>query len=433
MENLEEKVKTNSFSKFTFFLGKITSTYLLAGSLAFSIGGFGCESTDIIGINDIVKISEVEEVKDKNNSLCWDYIFDGEREDKAYSIQQTTDGGYIVAGTTELKYDSKFVTDVFISKLDLNGDLEWNKTFGGNDNDDAKSIQQTTDGGYVVAGCTRSKGAGADAWILKLDINGDLEWDKTFGGNAYDGANSIQQTTDGGYVMVGGHFLSGYSHPDGWLLKLDINGDLEWDKNFSGSGWDHLDSIQQTTDGGYIVAGKSGANAWILKLDLNGDLEWDETFGKYIAHDNAYSVQQTTDGGYVVAGKIKSHTKLDTSDTWIFKINQKGDLKWQNIFGGIYNDFANSIQQTDDGGYIVASTKDAFSTIGSGKIEILKLQEDGDFDWKKTFGNKNLGNAYSVQQTTDGGYIVAGSIESKNTGTDAWVLKLDQNGDLYCK
>jgi len=202
--------------------------------------------------------------------------------------------------------------------LNSKGDLEWQKTFGGKGFDEANSIQQTTDGGYIVAGWAESFGfGGQDAYILKLNAKGDLEWQKTFGGESSDGANSIQQTTDGGYIVAG------YSFGGVYILKLNSKGDLEWQKTFD-SGY-VANSIQQTADGGYIVAGYKGGGVYILKLNAKGDLEWQKTFGGGNS-DVAKSIQQTTDGGYIVAGCTWSFGSLST-DIYILKLNSKGEVE----------------------------------------------------------------------------------------------------------
>jgi len=203
------------------------------------------------------------------------------------------------------------------------GALVWDKTFGGSGIDKASYIQQTKDGGYIVAGNTFSKGAGKeDAWVLKLDSDGSLVWDKTFGGSADDNAYSIQQTKDGGYIVAGVTASKGAGHRDDWVLKLDSDGSLVWDKIFGGSGNDYAYSIQQTTDDGYIVAGFTGIlnwDAWVLKLDSDGSLVWDKTFGGSDRDQEAHSIQQTTDGGYIVAGYTKSKG-AGSSDAWVLKL-----------------------------------------------------------------------------------------------------------------
>jgi hypothetical protein len=207
----------------------------------------------------------------------------------------------------------------------------WAKTYGGGDFDGADSIQQTTDGGYIVAGKTGSFGAGdGDIWVLKLNASGDVVWQKTYGGGGWDEAFSIQQTTDGGYIVAGTTGSFGAGGDDGWVLKLNASGDVVWQKTYGGKEWDEASSIQQTTDGGYIVAGTTGSfgaggyDFWVLKLNASGDVVWQKTYGGG-DHDEATSIQQTSDGGYIVAGWTKSFG-AGGSDFWVLKLDASGDV-----------------------------------------------------------------------------------------------------------
>ena len=222
--------------------------------------------------------------------------------------------------------------DFWVLKLDGSGGLVWDKTFGGSDWDKATSIVQTSDGGYAVAGMTRSKGAGSnDFWVLKLDSYGGLVWDKTFGGRSWDKATSIVQTSDGGYAVAGWTLSKGAGAGDLWVLKLDSSGGLVWDKTFGSGDREEALSIVQTSDGGYAVAGyirSKGAGShdfWVLKLNSSGGLVWDKTFG---GSDWEYpnAIVQTSDGGYALAGRTSSKG-AGMSDFWVLKLDSSGDLK----------------------------------------------------------------------------------------------------------
>jgi len=313
---------------------------------------------------------------------------------------------------------------------------EWAVIYGGRGDDIAYSIQQTTDGGYVVAGKTTSSGAGRqDLWVLKLDESGDVTWQKTYGGYHDDNARSIQQTTDGGYVVIGHTLSFGAIGWDSWVLKLDESGDVTWQKTFgvSYSYYDLSYSIQQTTDGGYVVAGISESSdapdrdSWVLKLDESGDVTWQKTYGGYHS-EYARSIQQTTDGGYVVAGVIP-HNYPVNNDFWVLKLDESGGITWQKAYGGNYSESAYSIQQTTDGGYVVAGSTSTFGAGGNTDFWVLKLDGSGDVTWQKTYGDYHSEYAHSIQQTTDGGYVVAGfTIGTVNP--DLLVLKLDTNGEI---
>jgi uncharacterized delta-60 repeat protein len=362
----------------------------------------------------------------------WAKTYGGPNWDEAYSIQQTTDGGYIVAGRTH-SFGAGYA-DIWVLKLDPNGDVQWQKTYGGPDWDTAYSIQQTSDGGYIVAGMTESFGAGyADIWVLKLDSNGDVQWQKTYGGPGNDGAYSIRQTADGGYIVAGETTSFGAGNFDMWVLKLDQNGNIQWQKTYGGPYGDRAYSIRQTADGGYIVSGEYSFGAgyvdiWVLKLDSNGNVQWQKTYGGP-DWDTAYSIQQTSDGGYIVAGWTASFG-AGVSDLWVLKLDPNGNIQWQKTYGGSANDRAESIQQTTDGGYIVAGWTYSFGA-GNFDMWVLKLDQNGNIQWQKTYGGPYGDVATSIQQTSDGGYIVPGWTASFAVGvSDLWVLKLDANGDI---
>jgi len=270
------------------------------------------------------------------------------------------------------------------------------------------------------------------AEILKAEKIIIIPFDKTYGGSEDDEANSIQQTRDGGYIVAGYTWSKGAGGWDFWVLKLNEKGEIIWEKTYGGEGNDKAYSIQQTRDGGYIVAGSTrskgagGYDFWVLKLNEKGEIIWEKTYGGS-GNDEANSIQQTRDGGYIVAGYTRSKGKGGEADFWILKLDEKGKIIWEKTYGGIDYDIANSIQQTRDGGYIVAGS----TRSKGGDFWILKLDEKGKIIWEKTYGGPGDDEAYSIQQTRDGGYIVAGYTYSKGAGgKDFWVLKLDEYGEI---
>jgi len=362
--------------------------------------------------------------------------------DEARSIQQTMDGGYIVAGYTN-SFGAGYY-DFWILKLNSAGNIEWQKTYGGSDYDKAYSIQQTNDGGYIVLGNTESFGArGQDIWVLKLSSDGDIEWQKTYGGSDADEAHSILQTSDGGYIVLGNTESFGAGGHDIWVLKLSSDGDIEWQKAYGGSSDDIAHSILQTSDGGYIVAGSTrsfgagGYDFWILKFSSDGDIEWQKAYGGS-SDDIAYYIQHTIDGGYIVAGYTDTFG-AGGYDFWILKFSSDGDIEWQKTYGGSSDDTAHSIQQASDGGYIVAgwyivsSSTDPIGAVWNDyDIWVLKLSSGGDIEWQKAYGgNYSQDNAHAIQQTNDGGYIVAGKTNSWGAGQyDFWIFKLSPEGNI---
>ncbi|MGB4230489.1 MAG: hypothetical protein WBJ63_08040, partial [Bacteroidales bacterium] len=330
--------------------------------------------------------------------------------------------------------------------------IQWKKCLGGTGDDRANYIKQTSDGGFIIAGQTNSNNGdvsgnhgGYDSWIVKLSNSGDIEWKKCLGGNGTDVSTSIQQTNDGGFIVAGytssndSNVSGNHGGYDYWIVKLSNSGDIEWQKCLGGENDDRANSIQQTNDGGYIVAGRSasiygdvsgnhcGYDYWIVKLNSLGDIEWQKCLGGN-GPEVSTSIQQTNDGGYIVAGYTFSNNS-DVSgnhggdDYWIVKLNNSGDIEWRKCYGGTHDDYAKCIQQTNDGGFIVAGytlsndgdvsgNHDSNGTYYEGWI--VKLNNSGDIEWQKCLGGTNDDYATYIQQTNDGGFIVAGYTSSND-------------------
>ncbi|MBI3519348.1 MAG: T9SS type A sorting domain-containing protein, partial [Bacteroidetes bacterium] len=337
------------------------------------------------------------------------YLFTGVGVCGVSDIQQTSDNGYIAAGsdftTSTDSIGNHGIRDFMVTKLNNSGTPQWIKCLGGTNNEEASSIQQTSDGGYIVAGYTGSNDvqvsglhAYLDYWVVKLDGSGNISWQKVLGGGNYDYATSVIQTSDGGYIVAGysgskdGDVTGthwGGSDNDVWVVKLNASGAITWQKSYGGSGDDQCNSIQQTSDGGYIIAGTTTSNDgnvtgkhgtsysnndyWVIKIDNTGNLSWQKCLGGTgsgtgagSGNDIAYSVKQTTDGGYVVSGTVSSGTATNDditgyhgntgSDYWIVKLDNTGNISWQKCLGGTGTEDARTIVQTADGGYIVTGT-----------------------------------------------------------------------------
>ncbi|MEO8151373.1 MAG: T9SS type A sorting domain-containing protein [Bacteroidia bacterium] len=339
------------------------------------------------------------------------------------SVKQTFDGGYIVTGY--LTTNSGSFTDVCLIKTDMYGDTVWVKTFGGSDDDVGFTVQQTTDSGYIVSGYTSSFGAGnRDIYLIKTDANGNLLWSKTYGGAGMDNGYDVQQTFDGNFVITGYY---GYVY---FLLKVNSIGNVVWEKTFTGGGGK---SIKQTTDGGFIITGDYLGQIFLTKTDSGGNMIWTKSLGGANYDDRGNSVDQTTDGGYIIGGY--SHYDFQTSKyfTYLIKTNANGDTLWTKSFGdatiGIDDGRCYSIKQTIDGGYVIAG-----QVIGQflDDVYLLKIDSTGNVQWSKSIGGAIFETGYSVVQTSDSGFIIAGSTNSFASGNHLYLIKTDANGNSGC-
>ena len=276
-------------------------------------------------------------------------------------------------------------------------DTLWTRTYGGSSDEEAYSVQQTTDGGYIMAGYTYSFGAGGeDLYLAKTNSQGDTLWTRTYGGSGDDEAVSVQQTADGGYIMAGYTYSFGAGNQDFYLVKTNSLGDSLWTYTYGGSGDDYARSVQQTTDGGYIVAGETNSfgtgegDFYLVKTNSLGDSLWTHTYGGS-GDDYARSVQQTTDGGYIVAGCTMSFG-AGYADFYLIKTNSQGDTLWTRTYGGANYDHAYSVQQTSDGGYVVAGYTTSFGA-GNYDFYLVKTNSQGDTLWTRTYGGSNWDEA----------------------------------------
>jgi len=320
--------------------------------------------------------------------------------------------------------DTGGVVSAWSAGHQLNVALAWTKAIGGPYADFGVSVQQTTDSGYVVTGYTCPSGY-PDLWLIKTDAHGNKTWDKTLGGADYDEGNSVQQTSDGGYIVAGYTQSYGAGATDLWLIKTDASGNAIWNKTIGGPSDDFGVSIQQTSDGGYIIAGYS-AEVWLVKTDASGNKSWDKSFGG-AGFEQSYSVRQTSDSGYIIAGYTTSFGAGE-QDVWLVKTDAVGNKVWDKTFGGAGMDWGRSVEQTADGGYIV--TGYTWSHSGNWDVLLIKTDTSGDEVWRRAFGGSDVEYGYSGRQTFDGGYIVAGHTLSYGAGScDLWLVKTGANGE----
>ena len=375
-------------------------------------------------VEDKWGLTNVSDVRKGSSWVVFSIMFGGDESDEGNSVQQTTDGGYIVLGTTRSYGNGE--SDILLVKIDNVGNEEWRKTFGGINKDIGNSVQQTTDGGYIISGTTFVNSSNPDLWLIKTDSNGEEEWNKTFGGNRGDYGGSVQQTSDGGYIFIGSFFTVG-KNQDIWLIKTDSNGEEEWNKIFGQEGNFEMGySVQETSDGGFILLGEdydTKSMGYLIKTDSQGIEEWsnnkyDSVFGTY--------VQQTTDGGYIFTGFTTSGSY---SYILLIKTDSNGNEEWNQTYGGGGGDGGNSVQQTTDGGYIITGWTGSFGK-GSTDVWLIKTNSQGTEEWNKTLGGSSQDDGSSIQQTSDGGFVIIGKTESFGSGDyDIWLIKTDSQGN----
>jgi Ig-like domain CHU_C associated len=415
----------------------------------------------------------------------WDKTFGGNNTQFAQSIAYTTDGGYVVVGYSssnisgDKSEDSEGGEDYWIVKMNSAGQKVWDRTIGGSADDFARSVAATYDGGCIVVGTSSSDISGSksddsqgleDYWVVKLDSDGNVEWDRTIGGDDEDKATSIIELSDGSFAIAG-YSKSGISgnktqanigNEDYWIVKISISGTIQWNKTFGGDLFDYATSLTTNFDGtiavaGYSYSGISGNKTeasrgqydyWVIKIDASGNLLWNKTLGGDL-FDFANSISKTNDGGYVVAGYTSSGLSGDKTqaskggyDYWIVKLNSSGTIAWNRTIGGSLDDFAFSIVNipTSDGGYVLGGSSS--SGISGDKSEankggsdywILKLDSGGFKEWDKDIGGSQNDDFAKLFVTTDGRYLLSGTSNSPvsgdkleaNKGTkDYWVVKL---------
>ncbi len=414
----------------------------------------------------------------------WQRTYGGNSGDYPRIIRATSDGGYIVAGYTEgitngdvMGYHGNVgLNDYWIVKLDAAGNIQWQKCLGGPFFDAASDVKQTPDGGYIIAGQAASRTCdvtgnhgGTDYWIVKLAPNGDVMWEHSYGGSDNEYGYAIDLTSDGGYVVTGftqssnGDVTVNHGDRDVWVIKIDATGNLIWQKSIGGSGDDEGYAIRSTSDGGCITAGyveSTDADAagnhgkrdfFLVKLDNTGNVTWKKCLGGS-GRDEAWSIQTTPDGGYIAAGRTASNDG-DVSgnhwgiapffeDYWVVKLDNTGNIQWQKCYGGDNNDEAYYVQLTPDGGYVVTGFAESnngdlscnASVPGTYDAWTIKLNSTGAIEWKKVMGGNYYDVGFCVQPLSDGSYILAGETCSSDVSgyhkatngscSDYWIVKL---------
>ena len=345
------------------------------------------------------------------------------------SVAQTPDSGYVLAGYT--RSSGPGAQDVWLVRTDAAGDTMWTRTWGGADDDWAGSVALTADGGYIITGTTYSFSGTRDLWLIRADAEGDTMWTRLHGGVRSDGGHSVVATGDGGFAIAGHTGSDSANLSNFWLVRTDAAGDTMWTRAWGGSGYDYGESVDQTSDGGFIITGRTesfgagGFDAWLVRTDAAGDTLWTRTYGG-TGYDYGEAVAQTSDGGYIVAGRTESFGTGHQAG-WLIKTDASGDSTWSRTYGGQGSDGFYSVAQTPDGGYVVTGWTTSY---GAGSVDAWLVRTDvsGDTLWTRTWGGPDDDRGSSVALTRDGGYVITGYTEYLTSLGDAWLIKTDSQG-----
>jgi hypothetical protein len=360
--------------------------------------------------------------------------FGTDKNESGYSVIQTSDGSYAVTGVSDRFTE---MSDVFLMKANSLGNVLWTKSYGGDSMDYGMSVQQTSDGGYIITGVTESFGSGKeDLYLIKTDVLGETLWTKTFGGMDTDWGESVQQTLDSGYIVTGGTVSFGAGRTDVYLIKTNPAGDILWTKTYGDTLIDVGRSVQQTSDGGYIVAGNGdmrrflhdwGSNIFLIRTNSGGDTLWTKKFDEIWSPTPRLecSVQETSDQGFIIAGRTDLGFNFEV---YLIKTDSLGNALWTRTYGGPRTDIGYSVQLTLEGGYVIAGYTVSFGA-GGGDVYLIKTDSLGDTLFTRTYGCSRADAGYSVQETSDGGFIIGGLFNRISfDSSDVYLIKTDVNG-----
>jgi len=369
----------------------------------------------------------------------WSKTYGGTGHDYALGNNvQTNDGGYAISGFTGSIGAGG--SDAWLVKTDSIGNMEWNLTYGGPLEDVFSDMIKTKDGGLVLCGYEASFGSGNyDTFLMKVNASGVILWNQTYGGAGGDIGSVLLQTSDDGYIIVGATNSSGAGNQDVWLVKTDAIGTMQWNKTYGGTALDSGWSVVQNIDGGYTVAGRTasygagGNDFWLIKTDVSGNIMWNKTYGGTGTEQANYMIK-TSDGGYLMFGPTTSFA-IGGQDAWLVKTDVNGNMLWNRNYGGTGNEFCVYVIQTSDGGYAFCGAENSFGAGGT-DVWLVKTDATGNMLWQKTYGGPNNEDAYSMIQTNDGAYVLAGGTRSFGYGTanppysDWYIIKTDSEGGL---
>jgi len=384
--------------------------------------------------------------------ISFERIVGGSRADHGYSVYGTTDGGFILAGSTVRLEDDDRYGDALLVTTDAYGQIKWSHWYGLDTwSESFSKAIPTVDSGYIAVGkhtySDRSKKP--DVYAVKVDATGNVVWEKSYGisSSKADRGSDIIATSDGGFLIAGNATVVNESTTPpteslaAYLIKIDSLGNVQWEKTYGGEQGEEAVCVKSTNDGGYIFAGSTSSYStlggsdfdfYLVKIDGSGNLEWQKSFGG-TDWDRANSVIVTEDGGYLMAGfTASSELGAISRDVFLVKTDAAGKEEWHRLYGGDHSDEASEIISTNDGGYLIVGKSATYFDTGlqnwCSDAYVIKIDALGDVQWERTFGGLYDDNASSVRQVSDGGYIICGSTKSYSKDWDVYLLKLNSFG-----
>jgi hypothetical protein len=364
-----------------------------------------------------------------NSQITFEKNIGGYYDDQGLSVVQTNDGGYIISG---MKCSSDTSCKSYLIKTNEYGDTLWTKTIGADHTTSvANSVIQTSDGGYVFTGSYRSE-TYSDVLIVKTNSSGDTLWSKLFGWQYNDEGWSVAQTYDGGYVITGLKQINFGNNCDVFLIKTDTAGNAVWIKTYGGNQYEQGYSVAQTSDSGFIIAGTTASygtgttSIYLIRTNQTGDTIWTKTYGG-VEFAEGYSLIKTDDGGYLIAGLSFDYGSILGNQVYLVKTDANGDSIWTKTIGGVNGENALSVTKSNDGGYVI--TGKTYTSSSKNGVLMIKTNANGDSLWSKTFGGMEDDYGACIKATNDGGYIIAGTTSSFGLlYSNVYLIKTDGNG-----
>ncbi|MCF8246651.1 MAG: T9SS type A sorting domain-containing protein [Saprospiraceae bacterium] len=356
-------------------------------------------------------------------SQGWEKTYGGDDYDSARSIVATSDGGFMTVGDSYSQLNSG-TNDLYLVKTDALGNVLWEKYFGGSSSDAGYAIEKVSDG-FIIAGYSASFAGGPSGYLLKVDENGTQLWARTFPKRIF---KSVKNTFDGGFI-IGGDGWDEHGNTDMWLIKTDASGSPQWEKSFGGThGADYGRAAVQTEDGGYAMVGENrssasgSADVFLVKVSGNGSTLWQKSYGGS-DWDFGNDLAITCDGGFIISGI--SDSDATDRDIYLVKTDWDGNMQWEQRFGGPNYDHGNAVIQTKDGGYLVTGNN---QEVGSDDLVLIKTDDKGNLIWEKNYGAPSQSLGYDIWQAEDGEYIIAGALLTGMKGYEVYLIKTDNLG-----